>query len=121
VLPAEPCLVPAAGAVGEVQRLGQVPARRWETACLLAVVNTAGVTCYLLGGLLLTAVPARARIAAAGLFGLVTTGAFAWPLLAAAEYGRAGDPQPLGGPLSAARVAKRRCAQVEVRHNEPSG
>ena len=55
-----------------------------------AVVNAAAVSGYLLGGLLLAAVPVRACIAAAGLSGLSLTAAFAVPLLRAAAVSRGG-------------------------------
>jgi MFS family permease len=48
-----------------------------------AVVNAAAVSGYLLGGLLLAAIPVRACIAAAGLSGLGLTAGFAVPLLRA--------------------------------------
>ncbi|HEY3977617.1 MAG TPA: MFS transporter [Streptosporangiaceae bacterium] len=55
-----------------------------------AVVNAAAVSGYLLGGLLLAAVPVRACIAAAGVSGLSLTAAFAVPLLRAAGVSRGG-------------------------------
>jgi MFS family permease len=53
-----------------------------------AVVNAASMTGYLLGGLLLTVVPVRVCIAAAGLSGLSMTAGFALPLLRAASRDR---------------------------------
>ncbi len=53
-----------------------------------AVVNGATVAGFVLGGVLLTAVPVRAIIAAAGLGGLAVTAAFALPVLRAAARER---------------------------------
>jgi MFS family permease len=63
----------------------RVPAavRGRAAAAYGAVVNAAAVSGYLLGGLLLAAVPVRACIAAAGLSGLALTAGFAVPLLRA--------------------------------------
>jgi MFS family permease len=64
----------------------RVPAavRGQASAVFGAVVNAASMTGYLLGGVLLTVVPVRVCIAAAGLSGLGLTAGFALPLLRAA-------------------------------------
>ena len=51
-----------------------------------AVVNGATVAGFVLGGVLLTMVPVRAAIAAAGLGGLAVTAAFARPVLRARAH-----------------------------------
>jgi MFS family permease len=61
------------------------------SAAFGAVVNAASMTGYLLGGLLLTVVPVRVCIAAAGLSGLSLTAGFALPLLRAAGRDRHHD------------------------------
>jgi MFS family permease len=61
-----------------------------------AVANGANMAGLLLGGALLTVVPVRAAIAAAGLGGLAATAAFALPVLRAGR--RAGSAEP-GRPL----------------------
>jgi MFS family permease len=61
-----------------------------------AVANGANMAGLLLGGALLTVVPVRAAIAAAGLGGLAATAAFALPVLRAGR--RAGAAEP-GRPL----------------------
>jgi MFS family permease len=68
-------------------------------AVLSAVANAATTGGYLLGGLLLTLIPVRATIAAAGLAGLAATAAFALPVLRTslrerAQQLRAPDPSP---------------------------
>jgi MFS family permease len=67
-----------------------------------AVVNGATVAGFVLAGVLLTVVPVRATIAAAGLGGLAVTAAFALPVLRATarerEDRRAGAAEP-GRPL----------------------
>ena len=73
-----------------------LPAVRGHASAVYgAVVNAASMTGYLLGGLLLTVVPVRVCIAAAGLSGLSMTAGFALPLLRAAgrdrHHDRAGD------------------------------
>jgi MFS family permease len=72
-------------------------------AVLGAVINAASLTGFLLGGLLLAVISVRACIAAAGLFGLGMTAAFAAPLLRAAARDREQrGPAADGGPLSPA-------------------
>jgi MFS family permease len=61
-------------------------------AMLSAVANAATTGGYLLGGLLLTLIPVRATIAAAGLAGLAVTAAFALPVLRASRRERAQQP-----------------------------
>ena len=59
-----------------------------------AVINGASALGFLLGGVLLDVLPVRATVAAAGMFGLVVTGAAAVPMLRAAARERAAAAPP---------------------------
>ena len=67
-------------------RRAPAAARGHAFAVYGAVTNGASVTGYLLAGLVLDVVPVRSCIAAAGLFGLGATAAFARPALRAAAH-----------------------------------
>ena len=77
----------AAGAL--LSRRTPAHARGRASARLGAVMNAASALGFLLGGVLLDVLPVRATVAAAGVFGLVVTGAAAVPMLRAAARERA--------------------------------
>jgi len=80
-------------------RRAPAAARGHAFAVYGAVTNGASVTGYLLAGLVLNVLSVRACIAAAGLFGLAATAAFARPLLQAARRSRKVAPEVQGAFL----------------------
>jgi hypothetical protein len=77
------------------------------------------MTGYLLGGLLLTVVPVRVCIAAAGLSGLSLTAGFALPLLRAAGRDRHRDREGDGDQETGHDAGARAPASVSARPARP--